>query len=103
VAVLLDPPPTRWVCANGCGISDLTPAGVSNRFHACSALAGILAPLVPEGQRCEVLAVEREDYIGDQIVRRDGNGRPVMAVITVRDEGEDRVVFAPTARTGSGS
>jgi hypothetical protein len=45
------------------------------------------------------MAVEREDYIGtDRVLLHDG--RPIMAVVTERNDGEDRTVFAPTA-TGS--
>jgi hypothetical protein len=43
--------------------------------------------------------VEREDYVGKEIVRVDANGRPIMAVKTIRNDGEDCHVFAPTART----
>jgi hypothetical protein len=53
--------------------------------------------MVIDGVRCKVVAEEREDYIGREDVRLDGNGRPVMAVRTVRDDGEDLAVFAPTA------
>jgi hypothetical protein len=53
---------------------------------------------VPAGTRAKVVAVEREDYIGADAGRvRLHEGRPVMAVAVTRDEGEDRVVFAPTA------
>ena len=53
--------------------------------------------MVPAGMKAKVIAVEREDYVGKENVQTDGNGRPVMAVRTIRDEGEDVVVFAPTA------
>lgn len=85
------------MCAKGCGVTDVTPWDVPNRFHNCRSLAGILAPLVPEGTRCEVRAVEREDYVGSEIVRTDDNGRPIMSVVTTRDDGEDCIAFAPTA------
>lgn len=98
MAVLLDPPPTRWICSNGCGVVDLTPAGLPNRFHTCRALGGISAPLVPDGSDVRVRAVEREDYIGQEIVQLDANGRPIMAVITDRPDGSyDTAVMAPTA------
>jgi hypothetical protein len=53
--------------------------------------------MVLEGVRCKVVAEERQDYVGREVVRRDAEGRPVMAVRTVRDDGEDLVVFAPAA------
>ncbi len=66
-------------------------------MHPCRGMAGLMIPLVPAGQRCKVEAVEREDYIGDELVQTDGNGRPVMSVITTRDDGQDCTVYAPTA------
>jgi hypothetical protein len=54
--------------------------------------------MVLAGTRCKVTAVEREDYVGSEDVRYDGEGRAVMAVRTTRDDGEDLAVFAPTAR-----
>lgn len=95
---LLNPPPTRWTCSNGCGVFDVTPFGVPNRFHTCSALGGITAPLVAEGSDVRVRAVEREDYVGSEVVQYDENGRPIMAVVTDRPDGSnDVVVMAPTA------
>jgi hypothetical protein len=102
VAVLLNPPDTRWVCANGCGVIDVTPARVPNRFHVCKALAGVLAPLVPIGSGARVVVVDREDFVGKEDVPVDGNGRPVMAVRTERPDGSnDVMMFAPTARGSS--
>jgi len=57
-----------------------------------------MAPLVPEGTACKVEAVERGDYVGKELVQTDGRGRPVMAVVTTRDDGQDCTVFAPTAQ-----
>lgn len=98
MSVLLDPPPIRWICANGCGVVDLTPAGTPNRFHPCRVLRGITAPLVPENSGARVRVIERQDYIGGEDVQRDGEGRPVMSVITERPDGSnDVIVMAPTA------
>jgi hypothetical protein len=58
--------------------------------------------MVLEGTRVSVRAVVREDYVGSEDVRYDGEGRPVMAVVTERDDGMDRAVFAPTARVTRG-
>lgn len=85
----------RWVCPN-CAATAVT-SGQPNRFHNCGGLRGILAPMVLEGTRCKVVVEERQDYVGREDVRVDGEGRPVMAVRTVRDDGEDLAVFAPTA------
>lgn len=87
----------HWVCPN-CPATAVT-AGAANQFHRCPGLRGFLAPLVLAGTRCRVVAEERQDYVGTEDVRTDSAGRPVMAVRTVRDDGEDLVVFAPTAYT----
>jgi hypothetical protein len=94
--VLLQPGPRFWSCPN-CDAADVTPWDTTNRFHACRGLRGLTAPLVPAGLRCEVRAVEREDYVGSEDIQYDGDGRPVMAVLTIRDDGQDCAVLAPTA------
>jgi hypothetical protein len=66
-------------------------------FHICPALGGLTAPFVPAGARAEHRTVEREDWVGSELVQVDAHGRPVMAVVTVRDDGQDCTVFAPTA------
>jgi hypothetical protein len=101
-AVLLTLPPTRWVCPN-CPVEEVTPGNLPNRFHLCRGLAGITAPMVPAGSQSRVRAVEREDYVGQEIVQYDGNGRPVGAVITERPDGSNDVaVLAPTANLTAG-
>jgi hypothetical protein len=85
----------RWTCPN-CTATART-RGQDNRFHACPGLAGLLAPMVPDGVRARVRAVVREDYVGGEDVRCDGEGRPVAAVVTTREDGEDCTVFAPAA------
>jgi hypothetical protein len=101
---LLQPPPKRWVCANGCSATAVTPWDTPNRFHTCPRMAGLTSPLVPEGTGARVRAVEREDYVGKEDVRMDGNGRPVMAIVTERPDGSnDCVVFAPAAHGGGES
>jgi hypothetical protein len=54
--------------------------------------------MVPAGSNAYVVTHEREDYIGDELVARDGEGRPIMSVEVIRDDGNDLAVFAPTAR-----
>lgn len=85
----------HWTCPN-CDQTEVT-VGQANRFHPCPGLRGMLAPLVLAGTRCKVVAELRQDYVGREDVRLDNEGRPVMAVRTVRDDGEDVAVFAPTA------
>jgi hypothetical protein len=52
--------------------------------------------MVLEGTKAKVETHEREDYIGTDDVRLH-EGRPVMSVVTTRDDGQDVAVFAPTA------
>lgn len=87
----------RWRCPN-CPATDVTTnAGPHTRFHTCGGLRGLTAPMVPAGIRCKVEAVERGDYVGKEVVQTDADGRPVMAVVTTRDDGTDCAVFAPCA------
>jgi hypothetical protein len=96
---ILQAPDQHWVCPN-CTTTAVT-SGESNRYHQCRGQAGLLAPMVLEGFTGRVFAVERQDYVGREIVHYDGNGRPVMAVVTERADGSnDVMVNAPTARGG---
>jgi hypothetical protein len=99
---LLAAPERRWECPN-CDHVDVTREALPHsRFHNCAGLAGLSAPMVPAGTRCKVEAVEREDYVGAEDVQYDGDGRPVMAVVTTRDDGNDVAVYAPTAHGSFG-
>lgn len=92
---------TRWRCPN-CPATDVTrEQQPHSRFHACPGLRGLTAPMLPVATRAKVEAVEREDYVGRELVQTDGDGRPVMAVVTTRDDGNDVAVLAPCA-TGRG-
>ncbi len=87
----------RWGCPN-CDLEEVThEASPHTRFHACRGLRGLTAPMVPAGTRCKVEAKDREDYIGKELVQTDGEGRPVMSVVTTRDQGQDCTVYAPCA------
>lgn len=90
----------HWVCPN-CDRQEAT-VGADNRFHPCPGLAGLLAPMVLDGVRCQVRAVVREDYVGREDVQYDGEGRPVMSVVAERADGQDCVVYAPTAHVRRG-
>jgi hypothetical protein len=59
-----------------------------------------MTPLVHEGVKAKVEAVDREDYIGQEDVQFDGEGKPTMAVVTTRDDGEDCTIYAPVAGLG---
>lgn len=87
---------TTWVCPN-CPQTFIARKFLPNRFHQCPGLRGLLAPMVPEGIKAKVEAHDRDDYVGRDIPAVDENGRPVMSVTTTRDDGQDTMVFAPTA------
>lgn len=90
-------PVTRWVCPN-CVVTDVThEPRPHTRFHTCRGLRGLTAPMVPAGTKCKIEVQEREDYVGTERVQTDANGRPVMSIVTTRDNGQDCAVFAPTA------
>lgn len=91
-------PERHWVCPN-CPTTAVTRlAQPHSQFHTCPGLRGLTAPLVPEGMDCKVEAVERGDYVGKELVTADGEGRPVMSVVTTRADGSnDCAVMAPCA------
>lgn len=91
-------PERRWECPN-CTATHITRETQPHTpFHTCRGLRGLTAPFVPAGTKAKVEAMERGDYVGHELVQTDGEGRPVMAVVTTRDEGQDCAVLAPTAR-----
>lgn len=93
-------PTQHWSCPN-CSLEQTThEVRPHSRFHACPGLKGLTAPMVPRGTKAKVTAHEREDYIGNEQVQLH-EGRPVMSVVTERDDGQDVVVFAPTATARS--
>lgn len=86
-----------WRCPN-CGLEERTEPR-PNRFHTCPRLRYLTAPMVLAGSDAKVSIVEREDYVGGDLVRLDPErGRPVMSIVTERADGSnDVLVFAPTA------
>lgn len=94
---LLTPVHQLWTCARCTTRARTTGPEPKTPFHACRGTRGVTLPLVPEGVRADVRVVEREDYVGREMVQTDGEGRPVMAVVTERDDGQDCAVLAPCA------
>lgn len=86
---------TRWIC-KFCNLTDITTiAEPHTRFHTCRS-NGLTMPFVEEGVRCKVEVNERDDYVGDELVTvNEATGRPVMNVVTTRDDGNDLAVYAP--------
>ena len=91
----------RWECLS-CDATHVTYESEPHTpFHNCRRLVGLSVPFVPAGTKGRHDVREREDYIGKDDVQTDGEGRPVMNVQTIRDDGEDNTVYAPCARGGS--
>ena len=86
-----------WYCPN-CGLTDRTNMPHPHtRYHTCPKLGYLSAPMLSAQVKAKVQMNEREDYLGKEIVTRDANNRPVMSIVTTRDDGTDCMVFAPLA------
>lgn len=87
----------HWGCPN-CDYTRVTfKAGRQAVVHTCRGLSGLIAPLVEDGVKCHVEARVREDYVGENLVQSDDRGRPIMSIVTVREDGQDCRVLAPLA------
>jgi hypothetical protein len=95
---LLAVPVTDWYCPS-CRATDQTRiAGPHDRMHPCPGLRGLSVPMMRKGVAAKHELREREDYVGRELVQLDPErGRPVMSIVTTRDNGQDCRVFAPTA------
>lgn len=87
----------RWHCP-ACGLEDVTSEPRPHtRMHNCPRTRGLALPMLPAGTSAKFVVNEREDYVGSERPQLDPElGRPVMSVQTVRDDGEDCTVYAPT-------
>lgn len=85
----------QWHCPS-CGLTETTRP-LPNRFHPCPGFGGLTVPMLPAGVAGGHELRYREDYVGSDIPQTDGNGRPVMSIVTTRDDGQDVTVYAPTA------
>lgn len=89
---------TRWYCPACRKTDTTTDPRPHSRFHVCPKLRGLTAPMVREGTAAKVEIREREDYVnGDKVQLDPERRRPVMSIVTTRDNGQDVAVFAPTA------
>jgi hypothetical protein len=89
-----------WYCPN-CAAEAMTYDS-ARPMHNCPTIPGLLAPLVRRGTNAKVEAVEREDYVGGELVQKDVDGRVIMSVVTTRDDGQDCTVYVPTATIDRG-
>lgn len=96
--IRLELPVHYWECPSCDRQSFTRERTPTPRLHHCAGLHGMQAPMVARGTRAEHRAIERQDYIGKELVQVDARGRPIMAVETHRDNGRvDATIFAPTA------
>jgi predicted RNA-binding Zn-ribbon protein involved in translation (DUF1610 family) len=87
----------EWYCPN-CGKRDQSrEVKPHSRFHTCPKLHGLTAPFVKAGTHAEVKALIREDYVNGETVQFDDRRKPVMSIITTRDNGQDVAILAPAA------
>lgn len=95
---ILEAPIHDWYCPQ-CGKTDQTrEVRPHTRYHPCPKLRFMSVPLLPKGTAAKIEIREREDYVGREQVQVDPElGRPVMSIITTRDNGNDCMVFAPVA------
>lgn len=95
---------TRYYCPN----CDQTLAVKNRRMsvdggkrdyhtHICPGLGGMHAPFIVEGVDCKVEAQVRDDFVGGDLVAYDEHGRPITAVTTTRDDGQDSQALLPCA------
>jgi hypothetical protein len=85
-----------WVCAKNCGSHARTYDG-KLPHHPCKRMNGLMVALIPAGTKAKVEAVERQDYIKNELVQTDSDGNVIMATVVTRDEGQDCTVYAPCA------
>jgi len=95
-------PEHRWSCPN-CTTTRVThEARPHTPFHPCRGLKGLSAPLVADGSDCVVETRDRDDYVGKETVQANGEGRPVMSIVTRYGDGRnDCAVLAPCATSRS--
>ena len=91
---------TDWTCPNCDYVRRTAVAGQHAVVHKCNGLHGLIAPMVRAGTKCKIEVKYREDYVGSEIVAMDPENRPVMAIVTTRDDGQDCRVLAPVAVGG---
>ena len=97
MTLILAVPVTDWYCPE-CGATDQTRvAGPHDRYHVCPRLRYLSVPMLRAGVAAKIEARDRDDYVGREIAPVDPAGRPIMSIVTTRDDGNDVMVFAPTA------
>lgn len=91
---ILDPA-RRWECPS-CRRQLKTDKPVTTfPLHTCKAQRGLTVPFVEvhgvefDPRSTRHVIVERDDYVGREIVQTDGEGRPITAIVTERRDGSN--------------
>jgi hypothetical protein len=88
-----------WECP-ACGLEERTRPTPANgaQFHRCPKLHGLNTPMVRAGTDCKIVAVDRADYVGRELVQLGDDRRAYMAIQTHHGSGRlDCAVLAPAA------
>ena len=89
----------QWYCPN-CKKEAVTHDPRPHaELHVCPKARYMAIPMLRKGQAGKIEVLEREDYVGREVVTLDPERkRPVMAIKTTRDNGNDLMVHAPLAK-----
>lgn len=85
-----------WYCPNCDAEARTVDAALP--MHKCKGIAGLTSPLILRGTNAKIEANEREDYVGDELVQTDAEGRVIMSTTTTRDDGQDCTIYVATAQ-----
>lgn len=81
-------------CPN-CGLAERVSPPLSatqQRYHNCPRLHDLSTPLVPVTEDCKVVAIEREDYLNEEVQTTGDDGKPYMSISTVYADGHNDLV-----------
>jgi hypothetical protein len=91
-----------WECPRCTATARTSASDPRAPMHDCTGLAMLSVPMVKAGEHADVRVIEREDYVGDEDVRHDAAGRPIMRTEVEHADGHvDVWVYAPTAHSGA--
>lgn len=81
----------KWCTAEAVTFDDAIP------MHYCG-VSGLPIPLTGiDVSSSKITVVTREDYIGNEIQRKDSDGKPIQCVLIETDDGVDAYAYAPVA------
>jgi hypothetical protein len=93
---------TEYACSRCDTTATIPITAAGSPMHTCAGAGGMTVPLALAGKSSKVELVERQDYVGDDDVQRDDEGRVWMSVVVTTDEQESVAVYAPCAHAKIG-